>query len=80
MDIALIIMGMAVAFNFIIIVHKYRKKRYADATLDMILMTVICILFSGSFNALATGTIASMIVSIYLLFHPVRMPKLFNDD
>ena len=80
MEITLLIMGLVVAFNFVIIVHKYRKGRFADATLDMALMAIICFLFSGSLNALATGTVASMAVSIYLFFHPVRMPKLFNDD
>lgn len=80
MDITLFIMGIAVAFNFIVIVHKYRKNRYADATLDMVLMAIICFLFSGSFNALAVGTIASMVISMYLFFHPVRMPKLFDDE
>ena len=80
MELTLLIMGLVVAFNFVIIVHKYRKGRFADATLDMALMAIICFLFSGSFNALATGTVASMAVSIYLFFHPVRMPKLFNDD
>ncbi len=80
MDITLLVMGFTVAFNFVIIVHKYRKSRFADATLDMALMAIICFLFSGSFDALATGTVASMLVSIYLFIHPVRMPKIFESD
>lgn len=70
-----LLMGLAVSFNFIILIHKYRKKRYIDATLDMCLFAVICFLFSGTYSALATGTVASMLISFYLLFKPVRLPK-----
>lgn len=80
MDTTLFVMGIATAFNFIIIIHKYRKNRYADATLDLSLLAIICFLFSGSFSALATGSIASVVVSGYLFFNPVSMPKFFEDD
>jgi len=67
----LIFIGIAVAFNCIILVHKFRKERYADTALDFSILVCICFLFNGSFSALAVGTIASMIVSFYLLWKPV---------
>lgn len=69
----LLLIGLATAFNFIIIVHKFRKSRFADACLDMGIMAVICVLFSGTFSALTVGMIASMAVSFYLLFSPVKL-------
>lgn len=74
----LFLIGIAVAFNFVIIIHKYRKNRYADATLDLFILGIICFLFNGTFSALATGTVASMFVSFYLLFKPVYIKGLFH--
>lgn len=50
-------------------------KRYADATLDMSLLAILCFLFSGSFNALVTGSFASLFISIYLYFRPIYIFK-----
>lgn len=74
-----LIVGLCVAFNFIILIHKYRKQRYFDATLDLCILAVICFLFSGTFSALVTGTIASMLVSFYLLFRPVTLNGLLGS-
>lgn len=74
----LIIIGIATAFNFIIIVHKFRTGRIADGILDTVIMAIICRLFIGTFSALTVGMIASMLVSFYLFFNPVRLPE--DDD
>ena len=63
--------GLATIFNIVIIIHKVRKVRLFDAALDMSIMCAICAIFSGTFSALVVGMIASMGVSIYLLFNPV---------
>ena len=71
--VSLFMLGIAVAFNFIILIHKYRKSRYFDATLDLCILAAICFVFKGTFSALVTGTVASMLVSFYLLFKPVKL-------
>jgi hypothetical protein len=68
--------GIAVAFNFLIIKVKFEKQRYADAILDLALLATISLLFAGSFGGLVVATIASAIVSLYLLVFPPKLPKL----
>lgn len=71
----ILIGGVVTMFNFIILIHKFRKGRYFDFLLDLALMIFICYQFVGSFSALIIGMIASMGISIYLLFKPVRLPS-----
>lgn len=73
-------MGICTFFNFVIIISKYRRKRYADATLDMSMLAVICFLFSSGINALCIGMIASAGISIYLWFRPVSLSGLFSSN
>ena len=75
-----LIIGICVAVNFIELIRKYRLKRYMDACLDMFIFVCICFLFSGSFSALVTGTIASMFVSFYLYFNPVTLLEFTKID
>ena len=76
----LLLLGLMVSFNFIVLIRKYRLGRYADATLDMSLLVVLCFLFSGSFNALITGSFASLFISIYLYFYPIYIFRPKNED
>lgn len=71
-----LIIGLAVAANIIFILFKYERERYTDMTLDMLLLITIAILFSGSYGALVIGTIASLVISIYLYFSPPKIPDL----
>ena len=75
MGIEFIIIGCAVFFNIAVIKWKYDKARYADAILDFVCLVAVAILFSGSYAALVVGTIASALVSIYLLISPPKLPK-----
>lgn len=69
-----IVIGCAVFFNIAVIKWKYDKARYADALLDFVCLVSVSILFSGSYAALVVGTIASALVSIYLLVSPPKLP------
>ena len=69
-----IVIGVAVFFNIVVIKWKYDKARYADALLDFVCLVAVSILFSGSYAALVVGTIASALVSIYLLVSPPKLP------
>ena len=71
-----ILIGLAVAANIIFILFKYERKRYSDATLDFVLLIAVTIIFSGSYGALVVGTIASLVISIYLYANPPNLPKL----
>ena len=75
----LLVMGLCTAFNFIVIFKKWQMKRYCDFLFDMATMVIICILFSGTFSALAVGMVASMAVSIYLYFKPLTFKELIPE-
>lgn len=68
-----ILIGLAVFFNLVILKWKIDKTRYMDAFLDATLLTLVMFVFSGSYGALVVGTIASALVSIYLLFSPLKI-------
>ena len=73
-----IYVGIAVFFNIAIILWKFERAKYADAILDSILLFLVAFLFSGSYGALVSGTVASALVSLYLLINPPKFPSL--DD
>ena len=70
-----LIIGIAVAFNMLIIKYKFEKSRFADAFLDFLLLVVLSFLFMGSYAGLVVSTVASAIISIYLYFVPPKLPK-----
>ena len=73
-------MGICTALNFVVIISKYRRERYMDATLDLGLLGVICFLFSSGINALCIGMIASAFISMYLWFKPVSLAGILGND
>ena len=76
----LFIMGICTALNFVVIISKYRRERYMDATLDLGLLGVICFLFSSGINALCIGMIASAFISMYLWFKPVSLAGMLGSN
>lgn len=70
-----LVIGIAVAFNFLVILAKFQASRTADATLDLTLLAIISFLFAGSFGGLVVATIASAVISIYLYFVPPKLPS-----
>lgn len=73
------VIGLAVAFNVLIIKVKLERHRYADATLDLSTLILLSWLFSGTYGGLVVSTIASAFISLYLLRYPPRLPS-FEDD
>jgi len=71
-----IIIGLAVAFNFLVIKVKFERKRYADGILDLTLLTIISFLFAGSFGGLVVATVASALISIFLFVFPPKLPDM----
>ena len=67
------IVGIALAFNLIILIWKVKKARYVDFLIDITCMIFICWLFSTTMTSLCIGMIGSMLVSLYLLIRPIRI-------
>ena len=71
-----IVIGLAVAFNCMIIKVKFERERTADGFLDTALLVLITIVFNGTYGALVVGTIASAFISVFLLLQPPKLPAL----
>ena len=71
-----IVIGLAVAFNCIIIKEKFQRGRVEDGTFDLILLVVITLVFSGTYGSLVVGTIASAFISVYFMASP---PTFFTN-
>lgn len=67
-----IVLGIALAFNLIVIKEKFERGRTEDAIMDLGLLGLIAFFFSGSYGALVIGTVASAFISIYLFVRPPR--------
>ena len=67
------VMGIATALNVIVVVWKLRNGRAVDGMVDGILLAGIMYIFMGSVSGLQMGTIGSAMVSIYLLFDPIKV-------
>lgn len=67
-----LIIGLAVAFNLLVVIWKFQHNRILDALIDGSLLVLVAIVFSGTYGALVVGTVGSAVVSIYLLFNPPK--------
>lgn len=67
---------VALFFNIAIVIWKLRKaSRRVDGVVDLAILIGVFVVFSGSTSLLIIGTIGSMLVSIYLLISPIRLPN-----
>lgn len=71
----LFIIGIVVALNIIIILRKFKNKRYEDGIFDSFLLVAVTVIFMGSYAGLVVATVASLLISIYLWASP---PKFFS--
>ena len=75
-----LIIGLATAFNFIVIKIKVEKKRYEDAGFDAAIFVAMTFLFSGSFGGMVVATIGSAVISLYLFASPPKFLKGFLNE
>lgn len=61
---------LATAFNLIILITKFKRKRYEDALLDTFLLVLVFMVLKGSELMLLIGIFSSLCISIYLWFSP----------
>lgn len=66
------VIGIATAFNFIVILFKFKRHRYEDAFFDLAVFIVISYMFAGTIAGMSVGMVASAIVSIWLWFDPPK--------
>lgn len=60
----------ATVFNLVILIVKFKRRRYEDAILDVSLLVVVFWILKGSEMMLLIGIFSSLFVSIYLWFSP----------
>lgn len=75
MDISIVLVGLATAFNIIIVKLKFERGRLEDGGFDLALLFLLASVFSGSTGGLVIATITSAILSLYMLASP---PKFFS--
>ena len=60
----------ATVFNLVILIIKFKRRRYEDAILDVSLLVIVFWILKGSEMMLLIGIFSSLFVSIYLWFSP----------
>jgi hypothetical protein len=70
-----LLIGIATAINIIIVKMKFERKRWEDASFDLGVLILVTIVFGNSYAGLVVGTIASMIISLYLYASPPTFTK-----
>ena len=66
----ILLLGFALFFNVAVIMWKFQQGMETNAFIDGAVLGAIFWLFSGTMSALAIGTIASAMFSVYLIFVP----------
>ena len=74
----LLIATLATVLDILFVLIKFRLKRYADGTLDAILLLAVFMILKGSELILLVGIFSSLIISIYLWFYPPKLNRLFK--
>jgi len=81
---SLIIMGIVTAANFLILKIKAEQHRWADLIFDLITLSILSFLFSGTIKGLIIAMVSSFIISGYLYFYPPKidkmLPKFFDKE
>lgn len=75
-----VVIGIATAFNFIVILWKLQYSRVLDGLLDILVFIAIASMFSGTISGMSVGMVASMVVSIYLLKYSPELPSKILPD
>ena len=65
-----VVIGIAAAFNLLIIKWKLEKNRTADAVMDISFLVVLSLMFGGTMGGMIIATIASAMTSLMLYISP----------
>lgn len=61
---------LATVLNIVLLIIKFKRKRYEDAILDTALLVLVFLVLKGSELMLLIGIFSSLCISIYLWFSP----------
>jgi len=67
----IIIIAIALVFNFIILKVKMENGNYLNAVIDALVFIVIAVIMGGTLGGMVIAAVASAIFSIYLMYYPV---------
>lgn len=70
----ILLIGIATAFNLIILKMKFEDDRYGDMSLDLLTLILLTTFFGGTITGMAVAVVAGGIISLYLFFFP---PEIF---
>ena len=59
-----LLIGIATAFNILIIKRKLELKRFEDGAMDAVILITLAGVFGGSYGGLVVATISSAIISV----------------
>ena len=71
----IIIVGLAIAGNFIILKMKWNRKRYQDLAMDLTVLFTLSWMFGGTILGMAAAMVGGLLVSIYLFFAHKELDK-----
>ena len=71
----ILIVGFATFVNLFAVKYKIEHRRFGDALLDGGALVALSLLFGHTAHGMAVAMVASMCVSIALLFYPPRMHR-----
>ena len=66
---------IATVLNIVLLIVKFKRKRYEDALLDTALLVLVFWVLKGSELMLLIGIFSSLCISIYLWFSPPNFIK-----
>lgn len=75
-----VILGVVTAFNFLIVKYKVEHNRYGDATYDILAIVALNYFFAGTLGGMVIAMTASLIISLYLLRFPPRVPAWSRNE
>ena len=75
----MIIGGIAIAINFMILVVKLIKKRYADFILDTLVSTGMLVFLAGTLTGTGIAIVGGMVFSLFALFIPDLSKKIIDS-
>lgn len=64
---------IATVSNIVLLITKFKQKRYEDALLDASLLVLVFWVLKGSELMLLIGIFSSLLLSIYLWFFPPKL-------
>ena len=71
----MLVIGIATAFNFMILKWKFEHERYADLALDVATLVALSFLFGGTLGGMTIAMIPSACVSLFLLVSPPKFTQ-----